>query len=1162
MDLSCFLRLSSGLSNALGRLHERGLVHKDVKPANVLVEPASGRAWLTGFGIASRLPRELPAPEVIAGSLAYMAPEQTGRMNRSVDSRSDLYSLGVTLYEMLAGALPFAAADTAEWVHCHIARKPGPPAAEGVPETVAAIVMKLLEKTPEERYQTAGGVEADLRRCLEAWKSNGRIEPFPLATHDVSARLAIPERLYGREREVRTLLDAYDRIAAGSTVELVLVSGWAGIGKSSLVNELHRTVVLPRGQFISGKFDQYQRDIPYSTFVQAFRTLIRHLLGRSAEEVAAWRLRLLEALDGNGRVITDLIPELERVIGGQPPVPDLPPREAQNRFHAVFRRLVGALAGADHPTVLFLDDLQWMDAASLKLLEHLVTSSDMGWLLVVGAYRDNEVGPSHPLMLMADAVRGSPTPVSEIFLGGLSLQDVSRLVSDALRCSAERVAPLARLVHAKTGGNPFFAIHFLTELHAEGLLELDARDAAWTWDLPRIEDKGYTDNVVDLMVGKLRRLPAATLTAMQRAACLGNSVEAAILALAEGRSPDQAEADLWEAARAGLVIERGGTIRFLHDRIQEAAYSMIPESERAEAHLLIGRRLLEGLSEEEVARRVFDVTGQLNRGVHLTTDAAERETLCRLNVLAGTRARAAIAYEAARSHLAQAAALLPADAWSTRYELCFDIRRDMAECEYLCGLFEEAESRFRELLDHADTALRSASVYALRLRLYQVAGRYREGVAVGTEALRLLGVEIPEDAEGLRTAAEAELALVPGLLAGRRIADLYDAPMVAEPEVAAAIGLLAETCPCAYIGKPEAMPLVTLKMLNLSLAHGNTAESCFAYSAYGLMAVSSYGRIDEGYEFSLMSLRLNEKLGDARRRGCLLHLHGDHVNFWRRPFATGFPYLEEGFQACLHVGDLVYASYLAFETVWQMLERGDALDDVLAGSEKYADFCRQSSNQPVLLTIQLERQFIAAWKAQTRDPSSLSDDRFDEDAAFAAIGQASFGCGVVFYHIMKQILAYASGHHEEALEAAGRAAPVLGAAMAMPIEATHHFYLALTAAALHAQVFPERQQELAGILDRELRSLALWAAHCPQNFSAGTRSWPPRPRASKGGTWRPRACTRRRRAPPGRTGSPPWRRWRTSWRPRSTSSAASTAWGRRARGTPGAATDAGAPSPR
>jgi serine/threonine protein kinase len=525
LEISQFLRLAVGLSVALRQLHERGLIHKDIKPTNVLVNAAAGQVWLMGFGIASRLPRERQAPEppeFIAGSLPYMAPEQTGRMNRSIDSRSDLYALGVTLYEMLTGSLPFTASDPMEWVHSHIARQPVPPAERvaDVPVVISAIVLKLLSKTAEERYQTAAGVEADLRRCLAEWESRRRIEAFPPGLRDMPDRLLIPEKLYGRGGEVGTLLACFDRVVASGTPELVLISGYSGVGKSSVVNELHKVLVQSRGLFAAGKFDQYKRDIPYATLAQAFQSLVRPLLGKREADLESWRDALRAALESNAKLIVDLIPELKLIIGEPPPVPDLPPQQAQTRFQLVFRRFVGVFARPEHPLALFLDDLQWLDAATLDLLEDLLSQVEVRHLLLIGAYRDNEVDATHPLARRLKTIRQGRASVQEISLTPLARADVGQLIADALRSRPAQAEPLAQLVHDKTGGNPFFTIQFLYALTDEGMLRFEHADARWSFDLARIHAKGYTDNVVDLMVEKLTRLPRETRTALQQLACL------------------------------------------------------------------------------------------------------------------------------------------------------------------------------------------------------------------------------------------------------------------------------------------------------------------------------------------------------------------------------------------------------------------------------------------------------------------------------------------------------------------------------------------------------------------------------------------------------------------------------------------------------------------
>ena len=710
MEVGRFLRLAIGIAAAVGRVHQRGLVHKDIKPANILVIDESGEARLTGFGIASRLPRERQAPdppEVIGGTLAYMAPEQTGRMNRSIDSRSDLYSLGIIFYQMLTGSLPFSASDPMEWVHCHIARHPAPPNERmtAIPQAVGAIVLKLLAKNAENRYQTAAGVESDIRHCLSEWEPLGRIASFPLGAQDESDRLLIPETLYGREPEIESLVAAFDLVVSDGKTQVVLVSGYSGIGKSSVVNELHKVLVPPRGLFASGKFDQYKRDIPYATLAQAFGSLVRQLLSRSDEEISRWRRALLDAVGTSGQLMVNLIPELALIIGEQPSVPELSPQEGQNRFQRVFRRFVGVFARPEHPLALFLDDLQWLDTATLEMLQHLATHSEVTHLLLVGAYRDNEVGPTHPLRRILGTIRGAGGRVRETVLAPLTRDAVEQMVADSLHCERAGTRPLALLIHEKTEGNPFFAIQFFMELSEEGLLRYDRRAATWTWDVSRIRAKELSENVVDLMAVKIGRLSATAREALGRLACLGNIAHIATMALVHGGSEEGIDTALREAVLAGLILRADAAYKFLHDRVHEAAYRLIPESERAAAHLQIGRALVTGTTPDAIEDAVFDIVNHLNRGTALIDAQDERERVIALNLIAGKRARSSTAYASARSYLVQATALLSPDAWTRRFQETFELYLLLSECEYLVGNFEAADALFEMLLSRASSEL-------------------------------------------------------------------------------------------------------------------------------------------------------------------------------------------------------------------------------------------------------------------------------------------------------------------------------------------------------------------------------------------------------------------------------------------------------------------------
>ena len=751
LDVPRFLALAIGMATALGHVHQHGLIHKDFKPENVIValEPSddAGYVWLTGFGIASRLPRERQSPaspETVAGTLAYMSPEQTGRMNRSIDTRSDLYSLGVTFYRMLTGVLPFDAADPLEWVHCHIARQPVAPADRSeVPEPLSAIIMRLLAKNAEDRYQTAAGLVADLRRCLVQWRTHGRIDSFPLGADDLSDRLLIPEKLYGREREVEILLAAFDRVVAGGRPELVLVSGYSGVGKSAVVNELHKSLVPPRGLFASGKFDQYKRDIPYATLAQAFQSLIHPLLSKPEVELSKWRDDLIHALAPNGSILVDLVPELKLIIGEQPPVAPLPPQEAKTRSHFAFRRFIGVFARPQHPLALFLDDLQWLDAATLDVLEDLLVQDDMAHLMVVGAYRDNEVDPAHPLTRKLSAIRRAGGPVEEIRLTPLGSGDLTHLIEDALHCEPQRAAPLAELIHEKTAGNPFFAIQFIYALAEEDLITFEHRATRWRWDLDAIHAKGYTDNVVDLMVAKLNRLSATTQKALQQLACIGNSAEIFTLAAVLETSEQETEAALWEALQLELIVRSEGGWRFVHDRVQEAAYSLITEEARAEAHLRIGRLLHAHIPPEKREEAIFEIVNQLNRGAELIVSAEERFQIAELNLIAGKRAKGSTAYASALKYFIAGEAVLTGAPWERGHDLIFQLELQRAECEFLTGELTVAAERLEILRSRATDTVELAMATGLGIDVYMTLGQMDRAIAIGLDYLRHVAIDWP-----------------------------------------------------------------------------------------------------------------------------------------------------------------------------------------------------------------------------------------------------------------------------------------------------------------------------------------------------------------------------------------------------------------------------------
>jgi len=1083
LNLTRVLRIAIGLTSALGQMHRHGLIHKDIKPANVLVDGDSN-VRLTGFGIASQLPHERQSPvppEIIAGTLAYMAPEQTGRMNRSMDARSDLYSLGITLYRMLTGTLPFAAADPMEWVHCHVARQPTPPSERAaLPEPLSAITMKLLAKNAEERYQTASGLEIDLRRCLAELESHGRIDPFPLGAHDSSDRLLVPEKLYGREREIDALLEAFDRVVAHGTPELVLVSGYSGVGKSSVVNELHKALVTPRGLFASGKFDQYKRDIPYATLAQAFQTLIRQILVKREAEVNQWRGAIQEALGANGQLIVNLIPEVEFIIGKQLAVPDLPPQDARNRFKLVFRRFLGVFARSEHPLALFLDDLQWLDGATLELLEHLFTDPDLRHLMLVGAYRDNEVSSSHPLTRTLDVIRKAGGRMQEIALSPLGLDDVGRLVADALHCQPERVRPLVQLVQEKTGGNPFFVIQFLTALAEEGLLAFDPATQAWQWDMNRIRAKSYTDNVVDLMSGKLRRLSARTQEALKHLACLGNAAELATLSLVQGETEEAMHAALWEAVRGGLVFQQESTYKFLHDRIQQAAYSLILDEHRPNIHLHIGRVLLASASADQLADQLFDVANQFNRGAALLIDREEKAHVATINLRAGRKAKASVAYASARGYFAAGIALLDERDWNTQYELTFSLWLERAECEFLSGNVDTAEQLIGELSQRGTSNIDQAAACSLKIQLHIVKGEYPQAVDAALTCLHLFGIDLP--AHPTREQVQAEYDSVWQDLNGRPIESLIDLPLLADPEVQAAMQVLATLSSPAFFTDFQLFCLHLCRMVNVTLRHGICGASAPGCGFFGFILGSVFHRHSEGYRFAKLSCDLVEKLGSIAYQA-RVHLTMATIAFWTQPIATTIDFSWVGFRTATETGDVTMACYSIVRCIEGLLVRNDPLEVVRRETQRGLDFAQKAKFRDAADIIVSQQRFIATMQGRTATFSTFSDAQFDEATFEAQMAGDRMPLFICWYWILKLKARFLSGDLAEALAAAEKAKLLLSVATGSIQLLDYFYYAALTVAACYENGSTDEQQVWRDLLMAHREQLRDWAETYPPTFA-------------------------------------------------------------------------------
>ena len=1098
------------------------------KPHNILFNAESGEVRIADFCIASRIAREQTTSRptrLIEGSLPYVSPEQTGRMNRSMDSRSDLYSLGVTFYELLTGHLPFEATDAIGWVHCHVARKPTAPETvrSAVPAQLSRIVLKLLAKAPDDRYQTAAGLARDLERCLQQWEATGRIAHFPLGEGDVSDRLLIPQRLYGRTAECASLQESFDRVVATGHPELLFVVGPSGSGKSSLVNELHRPIVGRRGLFVRGKFEQYKRDIPYFTLVGAFRELMLDILAESTGSIAAWQSRIGGALGSNGQLIVDLIPEVGLIIGPQPAVPELSLGDAENRLRRVLREFLAAFTTQEHSLVLFLDDLQWADAASVRLLMDVVTHPATRYLLFVGAYRNDEVGPAHPLVRALDEARADGARIRVLAVGPLAGADSTELVADTLHTGAGEVAPLAHALAEKTGGNPFFLIQLLTALHRDGAIAFDAGRGRWTWDLARVRAHPHADNVVELMLGKLRDLPPETQEALKLAACLGATLEANDLAAVFGRDPEGA---LGAAFEETLLLRLDDTYRFAHDRVQEAAYGLIAEDERPAVHLRIGRELLRRTAGPNLDEHIFGIVNQLNRGSALVTGRRERERIAELNLLAGQRAQKSAAHAAALRYFTAGAELLGAGAWSRRYPLAFGLQIRRAECETATGEFQAADERLSGLLSRARDVVDAAAVACLQVTLYMTIGQGPRAVDAALAYLRRAGIDW--SLHPTREDVEQELARLWERLAGCHIEQLIDLPPMTDPQCRAILDVLTiSSAPMSFTDE-NLVALAMARAVNLTLEHGTSDASPQAYVLLGQILGPYYDDYRVAFRFGKLGFDLMERKGPLRFKAVVYLLFALMVNPWRRHLRTSIELEWRAFEAAQQTGNVQFACFALNDIVTFRLASGDPLGEVERSVVEALAFVRKAKFGLVEDTLVTKLRLIRMLRGLTRGLScfdgencgdSVGDDFNETKFEQRLDATPSLALAACWHWIRKLQGSCIARDHRTALAAAAKAATYLWTSKSYPEITEYHFYAGLAHAAAFDEGPTEEQAEhLRAVVDHH-DQVSTWGESCRRTSRTAPRCCPPSWRGSRVTRRRPRVSTRRRFARPGRTAS-------------------------------------------
>ena len=1123
LSLPQFLEAAIEIAEILAQIHQHHVMHKDINSSNIVARPVNGdnsHSWdikIIDFGLATVLSRETPSirnPNILEGTLAYMSPEQTGRMNRAIDYRTDFYSLGVTFYELLTGQLPFQSHDALEMVHSHIARRPVPPheIESGVPVVLSDIVMKLLAKTAEDRYQSAYGLKRDLEQCLTQFQTQGVIEPFPLGRYDISDKFQIPQKLYGRDEEAALIMAAFERVSEGAT-ELLLVSGYSGMGKTALIQELQKPLVRQRGYFISGKFDQLQRNLPYHAVIQAFQSLMQQLLTENETQLARWKDLLLAALGPNGQVIIDVIPEVELIIGPQPPVPELPTSEAQNRFNLVFQNFVRVFAQREHPLAVFLDDLQWADATTISMIELLVSDPDTRHLLLIGAYRSNEVDAGHPLLLTLNALQQNEARTTQISLTPLTLADITRLISDTLNCLPDKAQPLAELTLNKTNGNPFFVNEFLVSLYEDKWLNFIPPGASnetggWQWDMAQLQQLSITDNVVELMAAKIQKLPEAAQDILKRAACIGNTFEMGTLATVHQKSMLDTALDLWQAIQEGLILplddsymmlgfgDRAGlessdifsdlrltaTIpyKFLHDRVQQAAYSLIPEADKQALHRQIGQLLLQNTPAAEIEEHVFDIANQLNLGASLITQPQEKKRLAELNLLAGRKAKAATAYESALSYLRHGIDLLDKESWRTDYELMLGLYGAAVESAYFSGNYKRMEQYAEIVMERARRLLDKVGIYEIQILYHTAQNEPLKAVIVARQVLEELGVSLPEKTGQLYVARELAATWLSHFR--KSTDDLYNLPEMTDPHTLATMRILMNTISAAYIAAPDLFPFIVLNMVKLSVQHGNSALSAFGYMTYGIILCAGLGFINYGYKLGEFALRLMDKFEAKDLKAKMIVSFYVTIKHWKAHTRETLQPFQEGYQSGLDTGDIEYACHNAMYYANYLFAVGEPLAEVAPKQAQYLAVIKKFKQKFHLTYIQIWHQLALNLLDQADDALQLCGEAFDETEMMPELIKTNNQTALFCTYLAKSMLAFLFGDAAQAIENAKLARPHGQAMLGSINVAEHNYYESLALLAHYAKAKGAARPRYLRTVRLNQRSMRKWAKYAPMNY--------------------------------------------------------------------------------
>jgi predicted ATPase/serine phosphatase RsbU (regulator of sigma subunit)/tRNA A-37 threonylcarbamoyl transferase component Bud32 len=1118
--LSDFLPLAIQIADTLGQIHAQNVIHKDINPANIVWNQNTNQVKIIDFGISTRLPRENPTlrnPNQLEGTLAYISPEQTGRMNRALDYRTDLYSLGVTFYELLTGQLPFNSEVLLELVHAHLAKMPATPTQLNpeIPQIISDIIMKLMAKNAEDRYQSAFGVKADLEKCqenlpgLDGENLTGLQElkglQFKLAQHDFSGRFQIPQKLYGREKEIETLLQAFERVTGpspltplpegegdshvlasipkggneGGQSEMILVAGYSGVGKSALVHEVHKPMTEKQGYFAAGKFDQYQRNIPYLAMTRAFNAFCDYLLTESSEQLKKWREMISNAVGTNGQVLIDVIPHLEMIIGHQPVVAQVGPTEAQNRFNLVFQNFFQAISLKEHPLTLFIDDLQWADLASLNLLKNLMMDTDNAHFMIIGAFRDNEVDKTHPLMLMVDEILEAQVIVNTISVPNLQFQDINQLISDTLGCEIVQTQPLTQLVYDKTHGNAFFTTEFLKSLYQEELLTFDTHQQQWQWEVEKISALAITDNVVELMANKIDLLPTDTIEVLKLAACIGNQFELKTLSVIYQHSLSDTLSILWKAIEESLVLpldnhykqieklqidERNSRFKFQHDRIQQAAYFMIADSDKPAFHQQIGGFLLL-THPKDWKDRIFEIVDHLNLGIELVTEQDEKNEIAQFNLQAGKKAKTAMAYEVALNYLDAGRSLLAQDSWETDYNLTLNLYVETLEAKYLNTDFEQARKLAQKVLQQAKTLLDKLKVYEVLIQLYMAKNQMQVALDTAIEGIEMLGISLQkEPPESLK------------------IETYYHLPEMNNPEKLAAMRLLNFAMSPTYTIAPERFPSIVFTMVDLSVKYGNSALAAYGYANYSSILSGFLGNIDSGYQFGQLALHLLNQF-DAKEFQVKV-LTAIHVvtNHWKKTARKNLPPLLETVKNGIEMGDREYAGIAAMHCASYYFWVGESLEIVTQKQNLLHQILKSVKQKYQLVYLKIWQQTVFNLQGLNTDPGRLIGEVFNEDESLPNLLEANYGMAIFGIYTSKLMLYYLFNDFTQAVIHAELAKDYEQANTGIMVVPIRRFYYSLALLATYSKVSSEKRLEIIRQVDSNQKQMKRWALHAPMNY--------------------------------------------------------------------------------